>query len=701
MSLKFQVREEPILEGTSKVIIQTEEPTPWMAPAVRLKYNKNECIAFLDSVKPGPNLVLIDKLLRLHLGAKGDSWINVEPLELDELKNATKVVVSISPDLIGTVFERWVRETILGKPVTLNQRFQVYTFKGSETVVISKITPALFALITEKTNVDFEPLKDAEKKELEITWSDIGGLGPVIAKIRELVELPMRLPDAMAYLGIEPPKGILLYGPPGTGKTLIAKALANEVGAFYTSVQGPEIISGIYGESERELRERFREAQEKAPSIIFIDEIDSIAPKRDTVRGELEVRLVSTLLVLMDGLKETKGVMVIGTTNRPDAIDPALRRPGRLEYEIYIGVPNVEGRKEILEIHTKRKGMPLAEDVDLQELAERTHGFSGADIAFLCREAGYSAFRRYFSEERQGAFDFSARVEMQDFKNALRVVSPSALREVLVSIPKDITWENIGGLKEIKNEIEENIIHWIKNPKAFKEMGLRPIRGILLYGPPGTGKTLIAKALANECGANFISIKGPELRSKWFGESEEKIRFIFDTARRAAPCIIFFDEMDALAPVRGRSASELTDSIVNQLLAEMDGIEATEGVFIVGATNRIELIDPALLRPGRFDLQIKVPLPDREGRQEIFAIHLKREVMGEDIDMEEIIEKTDGFSGAEIEEICRLAGLKALREVAFRKPNKIRMEHLTSAIEEISQRKKEFYNEEEVRRYIS
>jgi len=438
MSLKFQLKEEPELEGSSEVIIQTEEPSPWSsASAVHMNYDKNECIAFIRRVEPGSNLLLVNKLLRLHLNANSDFWIDVEPLEFDELNDATRAVISIPHTWIGTVGEKWIKKTILNKPVTVNQQFQVYILKGSETVIISKITPSPFAVITKDTKMDFVPLKDTKRKGIGVTYSDIGGLGPALAKIRELIELPLRLPDAMIYLGIEPPKGILLYGPPRTGKTLIAKALANGVGAQFFYIQGPEIISAYYGESERKLREIFKEAQDKAPSIILIDEIDSIAPKRDSVRGELEVKLVSTFLTLMDGLKETKGVIVIGTTNRPSVIDPAMRAPGRLEYEIYIGIPNVEERKEILEIHTKRKGMPLAEDVDLQELAEKMHGFVGGDIAFLCREAGYSAFRRYFDEEKNTIS--SAKVTMQDFKNALEIVHPSALREVLVSLPKRLS----------------------------------------------------------------------------------------------------------------------------------------------------------------------------------------------------------------------------------------------------------------------
>lgn len=694
--MKFQVKEETKLEKSSKVIIQTKDPSVWgSSSAVRMRYGKNECVAHIDSIRPGPDLLLIDKFLRLHLDIKrdliGDFYVDVQPI--DEIENATRVTVSIPAEWIGNN-EEWIKKKILNKPVTLHQRFQIYSLSKSEIIVISDITPRPSAVITDQTKINFETIKNIKKQDV-ITYSDIGGLGPALAKIRELVEFPLRLPDAMAYLGIEPPRGILLHGPPRTGKTLIARALANEVGAEFFSIQGPEIISAYYGKSEEKLRDLFKDAQDRAPSIILIDEIDSIAPKRDAVKGELEIRVVSTLLTLMDGLKKMKGVIIIGTTNRPNAIDPAIRAPGRLEHEIYIGIPDLEGRQEILDIHTKRNDMPLADDVDIMEIAKRTHGFVGGDIAFLCREAGYSAFRRYLRD--QDTFDISSlKVTMEDFKNALGIVKPSALREVLISIPKDVTWEKIGGLGEIKTIIEENIIQGIRNPKVFKEMGIRPARGILLYGPPGTGKTLIAKALANDCEANFISVKGPELRSKWFGESEEKIRFIFDTARRVAPCIIFFDELDATAPIRGRDASGLTESLVNQLLTEMDGIGTTEGVFVIGATNRVELIDPALLRPGRFDYQIKIPLPNEDGRRDIFSIHLKKDVISEDItdNMDHIIKDTAGFSGAEIEDVCRLSALKALREVNFSKPNKIRMEHIASTIDDILQKNKEIYKED-------
>jgi transitional endoplasmic reticulum ATPase len=696
MICKFQIKEDPRLTRSSRVILQAENQSVWNSAVVHISNAKKECLGFVESVVSGPNILLIDKFLRLCLGAKEDSWVEIKDVE-SEPNIASKAVVSIPPEWVGTSIVKFVKEGILNKPVTINQEIPIYTLKGSELIRISKIIPSPFAIIAEETEIEYQPSKDLAKRDIKVTYSDIGGLGPAISKIRELVEYPMRLPKAMSYIGIEPPKGILLYGPPGTGKTLIAKALSGTLEVHFSSIQGPEIVSGIYGDTEKILREKFEEAQSKAPAILLIDEIDSITPKRDSSKGELESRMVAMLLTLMDGLKETKGIIVIGTTNRPNAIDPALRRPGRLEYEIYIGIPNIDGRREILDIYTKRKGMPLAKDVDIQNLAERTHGFVGADIAFLCREAGYSAFRRYFNIDTQldeNSFDFSSmEVAKSDFEEALKNISPSALREVLVQVPKDVTWKKIGGLENIKSIVEENIVHGIKNPHVFKEMGIRPARGFLLYGPPGTGKTLIAKALANECEANFISIKGPELRSKWFGESEEKIRFIFDTARRATPCLVFFDEIDALAPARGKDASGLTDSIVNQLLAEMDGVQGADGVYVVGATNRPELIDEALLRPGRFNYQVEVPLPNKEGLKAIFSIHLRKDILGDDVNIEEVVENTEGLSGAEVAEVCRLAGLQALREVGFKEANKITMRHLLSAIESLANKRKGNKNE--------
>jgi len=519
--------------------------------------------------------------------------------------------------------------------------------------------------------------------------------------VRELVEFPMRYREVMAQIGIEPPRGILLYGPPGTGKTLIARALANELDAHFFFIQGPEILSAYHGKSEENLRSIFEQAEQEAAdgrfAIILIDEIDSIAPKRDAGHGETEAKLVAMLLTLMEGLKTKRGFIVIGTTNRPNAIDPALRRPGRFEYEIYCGIPDVRGRESILRIHTRN--MPLVEGFDLKRWAARTHGFTGADLAMLCREAGRNTFRRLLAEQMGGAMndiDFVPppltsellagdviRVTAEDFEKADSVVFPSGMRELLVQIPKDVTWDSIGGLQEAVRIIEENIIKPLSHPEVFQQMGIRPARGLLLHGPPGTGKTLLAKAIANECEANFISIKGPELRSKWFGESEEKVRFVFDTARKNSPCIIFLDEVDSMMPGRGKiTDSGLTDSIVNQFLAEMDGVQSTEGVFVIGATNRPELIDEALLRPGRFDYHVQVPLPDAAARREIFRIHLRAGMLASDVNLDALVEMTAEQSGAEVAEICRLAGLIAVREKDFQEPVPIRQGHLLAALKE-------------------
>lgn len=690
----FSVKEEPKLEGSFKAIIKSETPLTLDSPTILLKYQQNQCVAILDSVAPGTNLILIDRFLKYHLGdPQKDFQIEIEPIKLLMAKT---VELNIPSEWVGNIGgERYIKENLLGKPLTEGMESCIYGLSGSKPFVIFKVSPSPFAVFSEDTIVDFKSLDRNKEETIGLTWDDIGGLGKAKEKIRELIEYPMRFPEIMTYLGIEPPKGIMLYGPSGTGKTLIAKVLCKVLNASFHTIQGPEIMSAYHGESEKKLREIFEKAATKAtlnkPSIILIDEVDSIAPKRDAVKGGLESTLVAQFLTLMDGFKETKGLIVIGTTNRPNAIDPALRRPGRFEYEIYIGIPDVLGRKEILEIYTKK--MHLANDeVDIQALAEKTHGFVGADIAFLCREAGRNAFRRIFRRNENWALEdmeenpslLNVKITKDDFEVALSSTTPSGMREVLIQMPKDVSWQKIGGLKEVKKIIEENIIRGIKGSEVFKEMGIRSARGILLYGPPGTGKTLIAKAIANECGANFIAIKGPELRSKWFGESEEKIRFIFDIARKYSPCVIFLDEVDALTPARGMDVTGTTDSIVNQFLAEMDGVQSAEGVFVIGATNRKELIDEALLRPGRFDYKVYVPLPDSEAREEIFNISLKKEVLGEEVDIKGVVEKTEGFSGAEIVEVCRLAGLKALAEVNFEKVNFIRNDHLLLSIDDVS-----------------
>ena len=618
--------------------------------------------------------------------------------------------------------------------------------------VALKTEPKGPVIMDESTRVIYRdhPVRGFEKVgKAGVTYEDIGGLKEELQKVREIIELPLKYPELFKRLGIEPPKGVLLYGPPGTGKTLIAKAVANEIGASFFTINGPEIMSKFYGESEQRLREIFEEAKQNAPSIIFIDEIDSIAPRREDVTGEVERRVVAQLLTLMDGLEERGQVIVIGATNRIDAVDPALRRPGRFDREIEIGVPDREGRFEILQIHTRN--MPLEpkylrefalealerikkniedpkvhKDIEfaieevkklereqeiertiksilsqeilneveneiiramLKRVADQTHGFVGADIEALCKEAAMKALRRYLpsidleAEEIPIEVLESMRVKWEDFLEALKEIEPSAMREVLVEIPK-VTWEDVGGLEDVKREIIEAVEWPLKYPEKFKKFGIRPPKGVLLYGPPGTGKTLIAKAVANESEANFISIKGGELLSKWLGESEKAVRKIFRKARQVAPCIIFFDEIDAIAQMRGiDEGSRAVERVLNQLLIEMDGLEELHGVIVIGATNRPDILDPALLRPGRFDRLVYVRPPDKKSRLAIFKIHTRNMPLAEDVDLNELAEITEGYVGADIEAICREAVMLALRE----NPNaeKIEMRHFYEAIKKI------------------
>jgi transitional endoplasmic reticulum ATPase len=498
------------------------------------------------------------------------------------------------------------------------------------------------------------------------TYEDIGGLYEEIQRVREMVELPLRHPELFQRLGIEPPKGVLLHGPPGCGKTLLARAVANESEANFFAINGPEIMSKFYGESEARLRDIFQQAQQNAPSIIFIDELDAIAPKREEVTGEVERRVVAQLLALMDGLAGRGNVIVIGATNRPDALDPALRRPGRFDREIEIGVPDKQARHEILQIHTR--GMPLAEDVDLRKLAEVTHGYTGADLAALCRETAMKALRRYLpqinlEEERiPPSVLEKMKVRMQDFLNAYKEITPTAMREVYIEVPT-VHWNSIGGLDIVKQELREAVEWPLKNPEMFKRLGIKPPKGILLYGPPGCGKTLLARAVATESEANFITIKGPEVFSKWVGESEKAIREVFRKARMAAPSVIFFDEFDALAPRRGMGYADsgVTERVISQLLTEIDGIQTLEDVVIIAATNRPDIVDPAALRPGRFDRLIYVPEPDEKARLEIFQIYTKNMPLAKDVNLHHLAEVTKGYSGADIEALCRDAALNALR----------------------------------------
>ena len=512
---------------------------------------------------------------------------------------------------------------------------------------------------------EFTERKDGERRA-DVTYDDLGGMRDTIDALREMVELPLRHPELVQRLGVDPPKGVLLHGPPGTGKTRLARAVANESDAQFFHIAGPEIMGSAYGESEKRLREIFEEAAKAAPSIIFIDEIDSIAPKRGQVSGEAEKRLVAQLLTLMDGLEPRQNLVVIAATNRPEAIDEALRRPGRFDREIVIGVPDERGRREILGIHTR--GMPLAEGVDLDELSRRTYGFVGADLAALTREAALEAVRRIMpkinlAEEAIPTEVLDAlSVEANDFENALKRVQPSAMREVMVQVP-NIRWDDVGGLDEARDKLREGVELPLKHPEAFRRLGIRPAKGFLLYGPPGTGKTMLAKATARESEANFIATKSSDLLSKWYGESEQQIARLFARARQVAPTVIFIDELDSLVPARGGGMGEpqVTERVVNTILAEMDGLEELNNVVLIGATNRPGLIDPALLRPGRFDELIYVGTPDTAGRRRILAIHTKNMPLAKDVDLESLAQRTERFTGADLEDLVRRAGLTALR----------------------------------------
>jgi transitional endoplasmic reticulum ATPase len=536
--------------------------------------------------------------------------------------------------------------------------------------VVTSISPAGICFISDQTEVSVSqksvsPSSEETGAAPDVTYEDIGGLTEEVKKIREMVELPLKHPEIFEKLGIEPPKGVLMHGPPGTGKTLLAKAVANESEANFILLNGPEIMSKFYGESEKKIRDIFEDAEKNAPSIVFIDEIDAIAPKREDVQGEVERRVVSQLLTMMDGLKNRGKVVVIGATNRPNSIDPALRRPGRFDREVEINVPDKEGRLNILKIHSRN--MPL-EKVNLEYLAGKTHGFVGADIAALTKEAAMSVLRKLLPELKMEEDEpipqevlEKVKIKMEDFENALKVVRPSAMREVLVETP-NIGWNDIGGLDKTKDALKESVEWPMKFAPSFKRLGIRPPRGILLYGPPGTGKTLLAKAVAKESEANFIQVKGPSLLSMWVGKSEEGVRKVFERARQVAPCVVFFDEIDSLAGRRGvEQGTKVTERVLNQLLAEIDGVEDLKDVTIIGATNRPDMLDPALLRPGRFDRVILVDVPDAESRKAIFEVHLKNTPLDKDVIIDELVKQTDGYVGADIEGLVREASMHALR----------------------------------------
>ncbi len=606
-------------------------------------------------------------------------------------KVAKSIVLSPSSIKIRTDsrFESFVKRKLLNYPVTIDD--EIYISIGISREICFKvisIRPKGICIVKQSTvlHINESPMEETETGIPFITYEDIGGLDDEIQKVREMVELPLRHPELFQRLGIDPPKGVLLRGPPGCGKTLLAKAVANESEAHFIAINGPEIMSKFYGESEKRLRQYFIEAEEHAPSIIFIDEIDAIAPKREDVTGEVERRVVAQMLALMDGLKSRGKVIIIGATNRPNAVDPALRRPGRFDREIEIKVPSLQGRLEIFQIHTRR--MPFSKDIQLDQLAGKTHGFVGADIAAMCREAGMAAMRRYLPQ-----IDLDAEVIPQefldtmeiipaDFEEAQKEVLPSAIREVFIELPS-VHWADVGGLSDVKQQLIEAVEWPLKIPEAYRRMGISPPKGVLLYGPPGCGKTLLARAVATESEANFISIKGPELLSKWVGESERAIREIFRKAKLASPCIIFFDEIDAIAPQRGMGATDsgVTERVISQLLTELDGLTQTKDLVIIAATNRPDILDPALIRPGRIDRLTCVSPPTTEDRAMIFGIFTKGMPLDSSVKVPDLAAMTQGFTGADIETMCREAAIRALREDI--NSNIIKRKHFDAAIKEI------------------
>ncbi len=640
----------------------------------------------------GKGMIRIDGLVRRNVGVSLGDKVEVRKAEVLQAERVTIAPIISEGHKIsfGQGIENFVKRGLLKRPLNKGDVVIVpgiALMGGALPFMVINTAPKGVVQINDDTIVEMkeEPVREGEVLTPTVTYEDIGGLKEELMKVREMIELPLKHAELFERLGIDPPKGVLLYGPPGTGKTLIAKAVANEAGANFYSIQGPEIMSKYYGQSEERLREKFEEAQKNAPSVLFIDELDSIAPKREEVTGEVERRVVAQLLTLMDGLSGRGQVIVIGATNRDEAIDPALRRPGRFDREIEIGVPDRNGRKEVLQIHTR--GMPIEgaeEERDhlLGELSDVTHGFVGADLAALAREAAMKALRRYLPDidlEKPIPAETleKMRVLPEDFKNALKEVEPSAMREVLVEIPK-VNWTDVGGLADVKLKLREAVEMPLKDPEAFKRMGIKPPRGILLYGPPGSGKTLLAKAVANESEANFISIKGPEVMSKWVGESEKAVRTIFKKAKQVAPCIVFLDELDAIAHRRGfDNDSGVSERVVNQLLTSMDGLESLEGVVVVGATNRPDMVDPALLRTGRFDRILLVPAPDKSARLEILKVHTKGMPL-EGVDLDELAEELDGYTGADIEGLCREAAMVALREK--KDARKVAMSHFQEAM---------------------
>jgi len=658
----------------------------------------------------GKGIIRVDGLVRNNAGiAIGDT------VAVRKIKAVAAEKVVVAPlEAIPPIDERYLADALESVPLIKGDNVMVPYFGGRLTFQVIGVTPAADAvLVTQKTVFHIAEKGETLRGVPQVTYEDIGGLTDEIKKVREMIELPLRHPEIFEKLGIEAPKGVLLYGPPGTGKTLLAKAVANESNAHFISISGPEIMSKFYGESEARLREIFKEAREKSPSIIFIDEIDSIAPKREEVTGEVERRVVSQMLSLMDGLEARGKVIVIAATNRPNALDPALRRPGRFDREIEIKVPDKKGRKDILMIHTRN--MPLSDDVNLEKIAAISHGYVGADLEYLCKEAAMKCLRRLLPELNLEDEKLPPEtldkliVNGEDYQHALREVTPSGMREVFIENP-DVKWDEVGGLENVKRELQEAVEWPMKYPTLYSKLGHRMPRGILLHGPSGTGKTLLAKAVATESEANFISVRGPELLSKWVGESERGIREIFRRARQASPCVIFFDEIDSIAPIRGVGGeTAVTERVVSQLLTELDGIESLHGVVVLAATNRADMIDTALLRPGRFDKIVLVPMPDKEGRKKILEISTKEIPIDKEpkiesgknpdyVDLEKIADTTDGLSGADVASIANTAVSLVIHEFLNKYPDqkeaekqattaKVTMRHFEEAVRKVRTQK--------------
>jgi len=617
----------------------------------------------------GKKIIQIDGISRENAQIGLDEKVSIQKINSQPAGKISLSPLTMSGLLQKDSDTKYIGSLMEGLPVTAGDRIRATLFgsRSCDFKVLDTI-PGGVVLINAATLIRMETKKQGEAKASKVAYEDIGGLGSQIQRIREMIELPLRYPQVFERLGIDAPKGVFLYGPPGTGKTLIARAVANETDAYFTHISGPEIMGKFYGESEGRLRSVFEDAQSHAPAIIFIDEIDSIAPKREDMGGEKQVerRVVAQLLSLLDGLKSRGQVIVIGATNIPNTIDPALRRPGRFDREISIPIPDKNGRLEILQIHTR--GMPLAAEVSLEKLAEITHGFVGADLEALAREAAMSALRNILPkidlEMAEIPYETLMKLEviMDNFRDALKEVEPSAIREVFVEVP-NVKWNDIGGLENVKEELKEAVEWPLKYADVFKKVGTNPPKGILLYGIPGTGKTLLAKAVATESGVNFISVKGPALISKYVGESEKGIREVFKTAKQASPTILFFDEIDSIVPKRGSSSTDahVTERVISQFLTEMDGIEELKGVVVLAATNRVDLVDPALLRSGRFDILLELPKPDDDAREKIFKIHTRHKPLAREVDLKELAAKTEGKVGADIEFICRKASMLAIR----------------------------------------